>query len=52
MSYVQLLWQEIYKDGTDLQITDNGLVEAVYTIISMNMSNNLSTFFLQLERVF
>jgi len=34
MSYVQSLWQEIYKDGTDLQVTDNGIVEAIYTIIS------------------
>lgn len=35
MSYAQPLWQEIYKDGTDLQITDNGMIEAIYTIISM-----------------
>jgi len=35
MSYAQSLWQEIYKDGTDLQVTDNGIVEAIYTIISM-----------------
>lgn len=34
MSYSQSLWQEIYRDGTDLQVTDNGLVEAIYTIIS------------------
>lgn len=34
MSYAQSLWQEIYKDGTDLQVTDNGMVEALYTIIS------------------
>jgi len=35
MSYAQPLWQEIYKNGTDLQVTDNGIVEAIYTIISM-----------------
>lgn len=35
MSYAQSLWQEIYKDGTDLQVTDNGIVEALYTVISM-----------------
>ncbi|XP_050422759.1 thiamine transporter 2-like [Adelges cooleyi] len=34
MCYIQTLWQQIYDDGTDLQITDNGYVEAVYTIIS------------------
>lgn len=35
MSYAQSLWQEISKNGTDLQVTDNGMVEAIYTIISM-----------------
>lgn len=35
MSYTQSLWQEIYQNGTDLQVTDNGMVEAIYTIISM-----------------
>jgi hypothetical protein len=35
MSYAQSLWQEIYKNGTDLPVTDNGIVEAAYTIISM-----------------
>jgi len=34
MSYAQSLWQQIYLDGTDLEITDNGVVEAIYTIIS------------------
>ncbi|XP_026805125.1 LOW QUALITY PROTEIN: thiamine transporter 1-like [Rhopalosiphum maidis] len=34
MAYFQSLWQEIYRNGTDLQVTDNGLVEAIYTIIS------------------
>lgn len=35
MSYVQSLWQEIYENGTDLKVTNNGMVEALYTIISM-----------------
>lgn len=35
MSYVQSLWQKIYEEGSDLQITDNGIIEATYTIISM-----------------
>lgn len=34
MTYIQSLWQDIYTDGTDLQVTDNGIVEAVYTVIS------------------
>jgi len=34
MSYSQSLWQEIYQNGTDLQVTDNGMIEAIYTIIS------------------
>ncbi|KAF0763928.1 Uncharacterized protein FWK35_00010399 [Aphis craccivora] len=34
MVYFQSLWQEIYQNGTDLQVTDNGIVEAIYTIIS------------------
>ncbi|VVC32109.1 Reduced folate carrier,Major facilitator superfamily domain [Cinara cedri] len=34
MSYCQSLYQQIYNDGTDLQITNNGMVEAIYTIIS------------------
>jgi len=38
MSYAQSLWQQIYLDGTDLEITDNGVVEAIYTIISMHIS--------------
>lgn len=39
MSYAQSLWQEISKDGTDLKVTDNGLVEATYTVISMYTNN-------------
>lgn len=35
MSYAQSLWQQIYDEGSDLNITDNGIVEAAYTIISM-----------------
>lgn len=35
MSYAQSLWQQIYHDGSDLHVTDNGIVEAAYTIISM-----------------
>ncbi|XP_027851234.2 thiamine transporter 1-like [Aphis gossypii] len=34
MAYFQSLWQEIYRNGTDLQVTNNGLVEAICTIIS------------------
>lgn len=34
MAYVQSLYQEIYNGGTDLQVTDNGIVEAIYTIVS------------------
>ncbi|VVC37391.1 Reduced folate carrier,Major facilitator superfamily domain [Cinara cedri] len=34
MSYCQSLYQQIYYDGTDLQITNNGMVEAIYTITS------------------
>lgn len=37
MAYIQSLWQTIYHDGTDLQITDNGIVEAAYTVISMTI---------------
>jgi len=34
MAYFQSLWQEIYRNGTDLQVANNGLVEAICTIIS------------------
>lgn len=37
MSYAQSLWQQIYHDGTDLKVTDNGIVEAAYTVISMTI---------------
>lgn len=43
MSYAQSLFQEIYKNGTDLEVTDNGIVEAIYTIISMY--NIVNTFY-------
>lgn len=44
MTYAQSLYQEIYKDGTDLKVTDNGIVEAVYTIISMYITVNIKLF--------
>lgn len=43
MSYAQLLFQEIYNNGSDLNVTDNGIVEAIYTIISMY--NTVNTFY-------
>lgn len=39
MSYAQSLWQEISNEGTDLKVTNNGLVEAAYTVISMYIHN-------------
>lgn len=41
MSYAQSLWQEIAKDGTDLSVTNNGIVEALYTVISAYLIESL-----------